>query len=160
MKILVLSDSHRTIGHMERAVLAQRPDYLIHLGDHTADADALARLFPDIPLVSVRGNCDFDPAVPEQRLGEWGGVRILMTHGHRYGVKSGLLRLRLAAQEAQAQIALFGHTHQALCQGGPGLWLFNPGSCGGFRPTCGLIEITGGVPDFHILNLNEGADSL
>ena len=51
-----------------------------------------------------------------------------MTHGHRYGVKSGYLRAIYAAREQQADLLLFGHTHYAECfQEGP-LWVLNPGA--------------------------------
>lgn len=56
------------------------------------------------------------------------GKRILMTHGHRYGVKSGYLRAVYAAKEQQADILLFGHTHRAECFQEEGLWVLNPGA--------------------------------
>ena len=36
------------------------------------------------------------------------GVRIFLTHGHLFGVKSGLTRLTLEARRVGAQLALFG----------------------------------------------------
>lgn len=154
MKILVLSDSHRVMRYMEQAVELENPDYLIHLGDYTRDAEALRRCFPDLPLASVRGNCDFDSDTPEQLIGEWGGVRLLLTHGHRYSVKSGLLRLSLAAKEAKADVALFGHTHRAFCELHGGIWLLNPGSCGAGLPSYGLIRIEHKTPvcEIHALD--------
>lgn len=146
MKILVLSDSHRVMRFMEQAVSQERPDYIIHLGDYTRDADALRRSFPEIPLASIRGNCDFDADRPEQLVGDWGGVRLLLTHGHRYNVKTGLLRLSFAAKEAQVDVALFGHTHCAFCELHNDVWLLNPGSCGAGQPSYGLIRIENKTP--------------
>ena len=39
-----------------------------------------------------------------------------------------------------AQAALFGHTHSALCVQEDGLWLLNPGSCGSYGGSVGVIE--------------------
>ena len=58
MKLLVLSDSHRETEHMLLAIRKERPDAVVHLGDHAADADAIAQECPYLPLYRVRGNCD------------------------------------------------------------------------------------------------------
>lgn len=155
LKILVLSDSHRILSYMERAVRAEQPDYIFHLGDHVRDAEALSRLFPTIPMVYVRGNCDYDSTAPEQQIETWGGVRFLLTHGHRYHVKQDLLYLSMAAREAQVDVALFGHTHSAFCQLYNGIWLLNPGSCGGWRPTYGVVEIENQTPACKIITFDE-----
>jgi len=154
MKILVLSDSHGELGNMKKAIDRENPDYVIHLGDHARDAECLRRSYPMLPFVCVRGNCDYsDWDVPEQRMLEYGGVRVLACHGHRYGVKSGLLRYQYAAQEQQVDVALFGHTHCAFCQYEGGLWLINPGSCGYFRPTYAVMSIQDGKADCAIYEL-------
>ena len=146
MKILVLSDSHGTMSSMEYAVERLRPDYIFHLGDYERDARKLSEFYPDIPLLSVPGNCDWPlPGKQLALLREFDGVRILMTHGHAYGVKNGLLRMELAAREAGAHVALFGHTHHACCEEINGLWMLNPGACSGLRQTCGILEITDGT---------------
>ena len=69
------------------------------------------------------------------------GTVIFAVHGHRYHVKNGLLSLRYAALEQGAHIALFGHTHCPYCEFRDGLWLLNPGACGGSNPTCGVITM-------------------
>ncbi len=154
MKILVLSDSHGTTEHMSLAVKKERPDAIIHLGDHAADADVLDREFPLLPLCRVKGNCDFyEDRYPTERCIEWAGVKIFATHGHRYGVKGGLLRFQYAALEKGAQVALFGHTHCACCEELGNLWLLNPGACGGGSPTYGTIEIEDGRIHCCVKNL-------
>lgn len=57
MKLLILSDSHGEQEFMQLAVRRERPDAVIHLGDHCADADRLAEEFCGLPVLSVRGNC-------------------------------------------------------------------------------------------------------
>ena len=98
MKLLILSDSHGEQEFMQLAVRRERPDAVIHLGDHCADADRLAEEFCGLPVLSVRGNCDL-----------WGPPRA-----------ETLLR-----QEG-------------------GLWLLNPGACGGRAPSCGIVTVDGG----------------
>lgn len=145
MKILVFSDSHQTQRYMQDAIEQEHPNHIIHLGDHTRDAEALERQYPTLPVLYVRGNCDYDLASRELAITEFRGFRFFIAHGHRYGVKRGLLSFELAAREAMADVALFGHTHQAVCENYNGLWLMNPGSCGaGTRPSYGVVEIENG----------------
>ena len=144
MKLLVCSDSHRTLTYMRRAVLAEQPDLFIHLGDHEDDAQQLSREFPTLPLLQVCGNCDAGWS-DEQRTATLGGAVFFLTHGHRYGVKYSLLRAELAAREAGANVLLFGHTHIPLCDWHNGLWIVNPGACGGRTPTYAVIEADDGI---------------
>lgn len=161
MKILVLSDSHGCTEYMEQAVRWEKPDCVIHLGDHAADAEQLQRLHPMMPMIRVRGNCDFsDFDEHESREAVYDGVRILAVHGHRYGVKSGLLRLFMAAKEKTVHVALFGHTHCAYCEKKDGIWLMNPGACGGFgRRSYGIVEIAGGSAQCRTVNWEERKQS-
>lgn len=142
---------------MCRAVELEQPDYVIHLGDGQRDVDVLRRECPQLPVAQVCGNCDFAwDQLPEQLVNEYGGVRMLLCHGHRYRVKYDLLSLRYAACECGAKIALFGHTHQPLLEESDGIWLMNPGSCGyGIRPTCGIIELSGGSFTCRIQSIEE-----
>lgn len=141
MKILVLADSHGNLQYMLRAVKTERPDMIIHLGDGAADARVLAAEMHPIPVLGVQGNCDFPrTAEPLTRTFLEGNVRFFLTHGHTYGVKNSLLRLSLAAREAGAQVALFGHTHLPYCQQENGIWFLNPGSCRS-RLNYGVVSI-------------------
>ena len=145
MKILVFSDSHGAVEPMARAVNAQKPDAVFHLGDCVPDAHALHRQFPDLPLYAVAGNNDWGSDLPLTRCVTLEGVTFFLTHGHRHGVYQGCLRLSLAAREAGASVALYGHTHQQDCQQlEDGAWVLNPGACGRFHPTFGVIEIANG----------------
>ena len=148
MKILVLSDSHAGLSFMRRCIDAVQPDAVIHLGDHYDDGTAMAEEYPQIRFYQVPGNCDahrcFIPD-PETRLETLGGVRILMTHGHRHHVKQTLIRLLADARASRADAVLFGHTHSAYCQREEdGLWVLNPGSCGYFGGSAGLLEVRAG----------------
>ena len=87
MKLLILSDSHGVLTNMERAVDETAPQMILHLGDCWQDGVRLHSRFPQIPFRQVPGNCDFRPDEPTELLLGVGGLRLLMCHGHTYGVK-------------------------------------------------------------------------
>lgn len=129
MKVLVFSDSHRALSGMRQAVDLEQPDYVIHLGDLEGDAHLLSQEYPSLPITGVPGNCDGFPTAPLQRLVSYGPVKVLMSHGHIWNVKSGYHAAIHAAHQCQADILLFGHTHVPYCQQEEdGLWVVNPGS--------------------------------
>lgn len=145
MKILVLSDSHSTLSFMRRCLDAVKPDAMIHLGDHYDDGQAMAEEYPHIPVYQVPGNCDryrCSGSEPEIIVRRIFGADLYLTHGHRHNVKSYTGLLLRDARAAGASAALYGHTHVAECyQEEDGLWVLNPGSCGYYGGTAGLIEI-------------------
>ena len=129
-RVLVVSDSHGDEWALRRA-LADEPDasVVIHLGDGVREAETLSAQYPDRTFYIVRGNCDFAASdyLPA-REETVGGVRLFFTHGHLYGVKYDLYRIACAARERRAEVLLFGHTHEPLCDYDDGLYLVNPGS--------------------------------
>ncbi|MBE6703326.1 MAG: YfcE family phosphodiesterase [Ruminococcaceae bacterium] len=154
MDILVLSDTHGRADLVEATVRRVRAGILLFLGDGLRDLNVVS---DDVVVRSVRGNCDFFGAdVPESRVELFGGYRIFMTHGHRYGVKYGEKDVILAAAQANADILLYGHTHRPVSR-----WLaagdtvaetvlqkpllvFCPGSLGqppNGRPTFGMLTV-------------------
>jgi len=145
MKILVFSDSHGALRCMRRYIEAVKPDHVIHLGDHFDDGSAMAETYPWIRFHLVPGNCDryrCESWQPEVLCYAVGGVMLFMTHGHKHFVKSDLSRLIADGQLHGADAVLFGHTHQAYCScETDGMWVLNPGSCGGDGGSAALIEI-------------------
>lgn len=139
MKIVVFSDSHGEVDQMERVVRAEKPYLVLHLGDLCRDFEALQRRMPTQTMQNVCGNCDGFTETPEQRVLRVEGRRILMMHGHRYRVKSSYGAAVFAAQEQEADILLFGHTHVPYCEELDGLWVMNPGSCRGHGAGYGVI---------------------
>ena len=131
VKAAVFSDSHGLTALMRECVRRVRPDVIIHLGDYSRDADELRAEFPEIPLYSVRGNCDISSDAPDTDIVPLGPVKAFICHGHTYGVEYGRLdSLVYAAQEAGAKIAMFGHTHEAYYGEAGGVQLLNPGTAG------------------------------
>lgn len=145
MKILVLSDSHRNLPPMETAVLTEKPDQIIHLGDHESDAGNLSRFFPLIPVCSVAGNCDMFANGPRYKLVTFGGKKLFLTHGHHYGVKMGLDALINTALTVGADAVLFGHTHRPYYAEVEGVPVINPGTIGMGARTYGVLTIENGM---------------
>ncbi len=148
MKILVLSDSHSAISFMRRCVEAVVPDAMIHLGDYLDDGRVLNEEFPDIPFYQVPGNCDRYRRAPGQQeilVQRVLGVDLYLTHGHLHNVKLYLGALLRDARACHVAAALYGHTHVADChREEDGLWVLNPGSCGHYGGSAGLIEVENG----------------
>ncbi|MCL2002871.1 MAG: YfcE family phosphodiesterase [Oscillospiraceae bacterium] len=128
MKLLVFSDSHGKTRAMLSAAEREAPDMIVHLGDHACDAQEISARFPAIPLLCVRGNCDFTPEHAVLETPELCGRKLFIAHGHYYGVKSGTAGIVRAATDAGANIVLFGHTHKAIIDQSGRTRLFNPGS--------------------------------
>lgn len=148
MKILVLSDSHGNISNMIAAVERTAPHMILHLGDCWRDAEKLQDYFPDIPMEHVPGNCDFRPDEPAEKLLFLADKRVLICHGHTYGVKSSLLTAGYAAEEKNLDLFLFGHTHRPLVDMRGKTTFLNPGSIGDYRqPVYGVVTIENGKLD-------------
>ena len=146
MKFIVFSDSHGDVDHMIRAVRLENPALCFFLGDGEYDLTRLQRRFPSLPVNAVRGNCDLRSTLPRALTCAAGGVRIFATHGHLYGVKHDPIYRELceAALAENADVVLFGHTHEPFRDRTMGMELLNPGSIGPTtRPSYGLILLDG-----------------
>ncbi|MBQ8834665.1 MAG: metallophosphoesterase [Oscillospiraceae bacterium] len=147
MKILVLSDSHASLSFMYSCVETVKPDAMIHLGDYYDDSEALKERYPHIPLYRVPGNCDryrCPPGIQDIQINRVLGVELYMTHGHRHNVKMYTGKLIRDARECKVQAVLYGHTHEAECYQEDGLWVLNPGSCGGYGGTAAIMDVENG----------------
>ena len=130
---------------MEKVLGERSSDVVIHLGDGAREAGQMSDAYPNREFFIVSGNCDMGVMAPDELLIEKRGVRIFLTHGHKYSVKFGLDRLISAAEKAGAQILLFGHTHAQQNTYTDGLYILNPGSLAhprDGRPSYGYIDIT------------------
>lgn len=149
MKILVLSDSHGGRSFMRFCIDKVRPDHVIHLGDYYDDGAVMAEEYPHIRFHQVPGNCDrlrmYDRP-PEVLCYTIGGVLFYMTHGHNHRVKTDISPVIAAAKAEGARAVLFGHTHQGVCfyDRDQDLWVLNPGTCGSWGGSVGVITLAEG----------------
>lgn len=158
MNLLVFSDSHGRGSNMIEALARQikKPDYIAFLGDGLRDLSYCE--FGEIPVYAVSGNCDVfnfygNGFAEEEIIVTLSGKRFMMVHGDRYDVKHGLARLVCSADKQDIDVVLFGHTHVPVAmyldkdenQFGIKLkkpmYLFNPGSIGGYDESFGCVTV-------------------
>lgn len=147
MKICVFSDSHGNPDNMIKAVETEQPEMCFFLGDGERDLAVFSSHYPDLPVYSVRGNCDFRSKASIAIVCNIGGISFFATHGHMDNVKyePALDTLTAHALDAGADIALFGHTHVQHISSNRGVTLINPGTIGrSIRPCYAVIEIDSG----------------
>lgn len=152
MKIIVFSDSHGRTAPITHAIEKEgKSDMIIHAGDVLRDVEDLKLMYPRENIVYVKGNNDFwDRETPEDRFFEIGGVKIFLTHGHNYGVKYTLAKLKQHAQKLGAQVCIFGHTHCQCNENDGGIIMFNPGSS---NRSYGVVEIHDGKASAKICEI-------
>lgn len=165
MTLFVVSDVHERAYRLSE-LLDKHPrhDGFLFLGDGLRAVERESERING--LAAVAGNCDgislasLSGGTARELLLDLDGVRVLMMHGHAYGVKSGLDRAIAHAQNKGADVLLFGHTHipfdryfaeethfDGFSLAKP-LYVFNPGSLGeprGGAPSYGVLEIRNGV---------------
>lgn len=141
MRIVVLSDSHRAAGTLLDIVELQKDtaDLFIFLGDGEDDFDNVLALYPKLKYERVSGNCDWYSTYPLYKEIKAGGKTLFFSHGHPFRVKFGLEDIRCEAKRRQADICLFGHTHNQFTDYCDGIYYMNPGAvCNG---DYGMIDI-------------------
>lgn len=127
--IVVISDTHGNFSKIDKLMpILKESNYVFHLGDCASDIMAYRRELGD-KLYSVKGNCD---GGGNDLVVDVEGVKMLITHGDRYGVKSSLTSLCLRAKEVGATIVFYGHTHIADIVENDGIKLINPGCMSNF----------------------------
>ena len=121
---IVVSDTHRNFSALEKLLPKMlENDYVFHLGDNDGDILSYRKELGD-KIYSVKGNCDGGGA---DQIIEIEGVKILLTHGDKYNVKSSLYNLFLRAKELGVSVVFYGHTHVADIIKQEGITLINPG---------------------------------
>ncbi|MDR2543147.1 MAG: metallophosphoesterase [Treponema sp.] len=156
-KLLVLSDTHGDITSLkivlnwakERIPPKDSICAAVFLGDGITDLKPAAEatgFYSDWKL--VRGNNDYGVQVPEAAVFDFAGNKFFICHGHRYNIYGGYHTLIAAANNMDANVALFGHTHVPYNKMVNGIHLVNPGSIGLPRSRIGetfaVIECTQG----------------
>lgn len=129
MKILIITDSHGNMNGIYGIIAQENPELVIWTGDHSGDGEECSYLFPEIKFYIVKGNCDFfDRKFKDEEILDIDGIKILITHGHLYGVKQNLLELEAVAEKYRVNAVCFGHTHIPYFNEKSGIKYFNPGA--------------------------------
>lgn len=149
MKILIVSDTHKSHRNLEKVLKEVKPvDMLIHLGDTEGGEDYIEAL-ADCPSHILRGNNDFFSDLPQEEEFDIGEHHIFITHGHYYYVAMSEERLKEEARARGADIVMYGHTHKPALTREEGLIVLNPGSVAfprqaGRRPSYMVMDLTPG----------------
>jgi putative phosphoesterase len=128
--ICVVSDTHGTDGHRldgRTAEAVREAEAVIHAGDFTTETALDAFESASREFSAVHGN-NATPAVrerlPAERVVEYNGVRIALTHGDDRNETA----LSLFGRQEAAHLVVFGHSHQPEFIDTGEIPLLNPGS--------------------------------
>ena len=149
MRIGIVSDTHRFTTAIDKAIpYLKHCDLIVHAGDNIDDSYYIEAV-TDVPVVAVKGNCDFysDPGNDEETfMAE--DKKVLVCHGHNYGIKYNLYDLEKRAQDSNADIVIFGHSHVPCYEEKDGVVFINPGSTslprGGSSKGLGILDVESG----------------
>lgn len=147
LKILIVSDTHGRCYYLEKVLDKLNDiDLMIHLGDLEGGEDYI-RLITPCPVEMVSGNNDFFNGLDRVKFIQIGKYRVMLTHGHRYGVNFGTDNIKEIAAENNADIVMFGHTHMPLLDLKDKVWAVNPGSITAPRQP-------GRIPSFIVMDID------
>ena len=122
-ELIVASDSHGRGDLLKKLELAYpRADLFLHCGDLEEDPNMYPR------WIFVRGNNDWVFDVPEIRVLQIEGHKIMITHSHLFGYRNRKEAMAARARENGCDLVLFGHSHHSEIDRIHGVTLVNPGS--------------------------------
>lgn len=128
-------------------------DLILHAGD--VGDGVLEELETIAPVLAVYGNTDptDDPRLAQEIERIIGGVRVHVSHGHELGSPT---PERLLAKY-DADVIVYGHTHQQKIVEADGRLVVNPGAAGQRRfklkPSVAVLTIEDGKPSVRIVEL-------
>ena len=159
MKVLIVSDTHGRDENLELAVNREAPfDMLVHCGD-VEGREFYIEALAECPCSIVSGNNDFFSDLPREEVIDIEENKVLVTHGHYYGVSMAFDQLADAAKQRGCNAAFFGHIHVPVLEKEDGILLVNPGRLAfprqrGRRPSYAVLETDGnGKMNVEIRNL-------
>lgn len=129
-RYLLFSDTHGKTGNLEWVLRTEDPFYGVCFCGDGEGLENILRNLPGCPPVihMVAGNNDWYSALPEDAVFPLGCHRVLMTHGHRFGIRRGLSVLGQYARLKECDLCFFGHSHRPCEEVCEGVLCVNPGS--------------------------------
>lgn len=147
-KIIILADTHGIQDALRKIrPLIEESDIVFFLGDYVTDIVKFREEYADTEFFIVKGNCDFFSLYPDELCIEIEGVKIFLTHGHKYGVKKNNMLLAERSRELGCSAVFYGHSHIAEIAEECGIKIVNPGSLGNPRA---------GKPSYAYATVNDG----
>ena len=145
MKVLIVSDAHGHDENLEKAIMRETPfDMLVHCGD-VEGREIFIEALVDCPCCIVSGNNDFFSDLPREEEIDIDGNKVLVTHGHYYGVSMDISGVAEEAKSRDCDAVFFGHTHKPVIEEIDGVLAINPGSLSyprqhGRKPSYVILE--------------------
>lgn len=113
MDILVFSDSHGRKEYVPFVISREAGcKTVFFLGDGEDDVLPHRASYPDRQFFCVKGNCESYSHLPKDFIKFVGGVTIYACHGDAFAVKNSLSHLFSYAASVEAELVLYGHTHE------------------------------------------------
>ncbi|MBQ8972125.1 MAG: metallophosphoesterase [Clostridia bacterium] len=113
-KLGLISDSHGAairLAQFTDIATHEKFDAVLCCGDGVSDYRSLSKKL-SMPVYFVAGNCDYQADVPWELQFDWEGVHCLIVHGHLFAsIRYDLTALSYRADEVNAQVVFYGHTH-------------------------------------------------
>ncbi len=128
MNIAILSDTHGSLPP-EVFPRLEGVDQIVHAGD-IGPLDILRDLEAVAPVTAVWGNTDgfnLRSEVPEVAHRLWEGQAVVVLHGHQVGTPT---PEAMAELHPDADLVIFGHTHEPVTRRVGSVLAVNPGSLG------------------------------
>jgi putative phosphoesterase len=150
-RIGLISDTHGQLRSRVHEALSG-VELILHAGD-VGGSEILDELRLIAPVHAVAGNTDPPGLYEAEFFIEIGGARIHVSHGHELGAPT---PKRLAAAY-DANVIVYGHTHQQLVTTLNDQLIVNPGAAGPRRfklsPSVGVLSISDGKTEVAIIDL-------
>ena len=129
-RLLILSDSHGNNTNIERIIKEYNNgfDIIFHLGDISSDIENYINKYRCYVVIGNIEHKDTSHFARYEIETVIESVNILATHGNRYQVKNGSVVLFDRAKETNADLVLFGHTHEQSLYQKDNITFFNPGA--------------------------------
>jgi putative phosphoesterase len=153
-RIGLIADTHGLV-RPEIVDLLAGVELILHAGD--VGDGVLDELGAIAPVEAVFGNTDSpdDPRLRQSIERVIGGLRVHVSHGHELGSPT---PERLLAKY-DADVIVYGHTHQHKVVEVGGRLVVNPGAAGprrfNLQPSVGRLTIANGVPRVEIRELSD-----
>ena len=138
MKVLIVSDTHGKDENLEKTVMMETPfDMLVHCGD-VEGREIFIEALAECPCCIVSD-------LPREEEIDIDGNKVLVTHGHYYGVSMDISGVAEEAKSRNCDAVFFGHTHKPVIEEIDGVLAVNPGSLSyprqhGRKPSYAVLE--------------------
>lgn len=124
-KVLAVSDTHGRTERWREVIETERPDIVVHAGDHCVDRETM----DELATFWVAGNNDW--IGDEVCVFAIEGVKFALMHGHqanRAFPERWRAQLAQLAKKHGASALVYGHSHVQHVGAAEGIFALNPGS--------------------------------